>query len=84
MRKPHERLRFIRQLQNLPTAKAAADAYGWKYDACKSAENGMRELTAEMAEIYAAGYKVRAGWLLFGEGEWDTSPASYGKITLAH
>lgn len=83
MRDPNERLKFIRQLRGYDSAADAARAFGWNENKYKSAENGIRNLTRESAYQYAHAFRVRPGWLLYGEGDWDTAPSHYGKIDLA-
>jgi hypothetical protein len=83
MRDPHERLKFIRKLRGYDAAVDAARAFGWNENSYKSAENGIRPLTGETADHYAHAFRVRPGWLLYGEGDWDTAPSNYGKIDLA-
>lgn len=84
MKEPHERLQFIRETKGFKTAADAASYHRWNPNSYKSSENGTRPLTAKTAKKYASGYRVRAGWLLFGEGDWDTSLSGYGKNALAH
>jgi SOS-response transcriptional repressor LexA len=83
MQERHERLRQIRRLRGFEKQAEAADAFGWNRNTYKSHENGVRPLTIEAAEQYAAAFRVSLGWLLSGEGTYDSALSSGVKSTLA-
>lgn len=63
---PCDRLRAERK-KRYATAIMAAEAFGWTKSTYVSHENGTREISRDAAERYAKAFRVKAGWLLYGE-----------------
>jgi len=63
-----ERLRWARNQAGYAVAADAIAAFGWKASTYHAHENGQNGLSVEAAGRYGAAYKVRAGWLLTGDG----------------
>lgn len=64
-----ERLKHARLSAGFGTASAAAQRFGWKISTYSAHENGQNEFGPDLAEKYGKAYKVRAAWLLTGDGE---------------
>lgn len=65
---PAKRLEQARIRRGFATPRAACDFFGWSYDTYVQHENGTRGL-ARSAARYATAYRVKAGWLLTGDGD---------------
>lgn len=63
-----DRLRWLRERDQLENAAEAARAYGINENTFKSIANGTRNLTPDHARQIARHHKVSPGWLLFDEG----------------
>lgn len=59
-----ERLRDARERAGFPSAKAAAEAFGWTESAYRHHENGTRTFDVDAARRYAAAFRVNPAWLL--------------------
>jgi phage repressor protein C with HTH and peptisase S24 domain len=68
-----ERLKRAREAAGYPSARAAATRKDWKVSTYAAHENGQNEFGPDEAQKYAKAFKVKAGYLLTGEGESDTS-----------
>jgi phage repressor protein C with HTH and peptisase S24 domain len=66
---PADRLRNARELRGFPTPTEAAQAFGWNEVTYRAHENGGRGIKQPVAEKYASAFRVKAGWILFGDGE---------------
>lgn len=69
--KPHERLRWAREMRKMTLAEAAA-ATGINQKTIQSHESGHRSkrgLSTEYSPDYARGYRVSETWLVTGAGE---------------
>jgi len=75
---PHERLKQARIAAHYETVTAAAEALGVKLATYTAHENGGREFDRKDAVKYARRFKVRPGWLMFGENE--AAPSASSKI----
>lgn len=69
-----ERLVKARLAAEFHDAKSACRAFGWTYHTYIQHERGERGLRRDVAERYAKAFKVRAAWLLVGEGEMASIP----------
>lgn len=63
-----QRLRRARERAGYSTASDAARAFGWVIPTYSAHENGTRSLLPDVAEKYARHLRVRAAWLLTGDG----------------
>lgn len=63
-----KRLEQARIARGFPTAKAAAEYFGWKYSAYAQHENGQRGLS-RAAKKYAKSLRTTAAWLQHGVGD---------------
>lgn len=63
-----ERLKKARIEAGIESASAAAKKFGGSVSTYLAHENGQNDYSPERAEIYASKLKVRAEWLLFGNG----------------
>ena len=62
---------------HLPSARGAANFFGWKENTYKSHEGGARQaksLKYEHAEKYARAYHVTVEWLVLGRGHPFAKP----------
>jgi hypothetical protein len=64
-----ERLRRARLAAGYATAGNAARAFGWKPSTYYGHENGDRQISRRAALRYSRAFHVRAGYLLYSEGE---------------
>lgn len=71
---PAKRLQRAREAAGLPSARAAAERFGWNYDTYAQHENGTRGITRS-ADRYAKAFKVSKAWLLTGEGRGPSNDA---------
>ncbi len=62
-----QRLELARIARGFPSARAAAEYFGWVYDSYAQHENGTRGISRAAAK-YAHAYRVSEAWLLTGEG----------------
>lgn len=73
MMEAHDRLKLAREKAGFSTAAEAAERFGWRPSTYHGHENGTRGLRPAVASQYARAFRVSAEWLLFGQGEPDTS-----------
>jgi len=66
------RLRQAREKAGFPTAKAAAERFGFNYTTYSQHERGQTGIT-RAAKSYAKAFKVSEAWLLTGEGDGRTT-----------
>ena len=64
----HERLKSARIAAGYAVASDAARAFGWPISTYLGHENGDRSPSRAAAQKYAAAFRIRAGYLLYGEG----------------
>lgn len=69
LKTPEGRLRYARAKAGFSSARAFADALDMPYSSYASQENGGVGIAPEAALRYAERLKVKASWLLFGEGD---------------
>ena len=68
-----KRLKQARTLAGFVDATAAARHFGWTIPTYLAHENGSRGFGLRLARSYAAAFKVRAAWLLTGQGHSSPS-----------
>lgn len=66
MTNQHERLRQARIAADFPSARQAAQRFGWAESTYAGHENGGRGFDSDQARIYARAFKVDEAWLLLG------------------
>lgn len=77
---PADRLKDLRSVK-FPTAKEAADAFGWNQVTYRAHESGMRNITVAAARKYALAYGSSANYIL-GLGSGGNSQG-VNPVTLA-
>lgn len=74
MDSPKDRLKNARIAAGYKTATdAASQIRDINKNTISSNENGNRPISRKMAEVYAVAFNVSAGWLLYGEGNDNSS-----------
>jgi phage repressor protein C with HTH and peptisase S24 domain len=78
MERPADRLKQAREARGYPSPTEAAQAFGWPDVTYRAHENGGRGIKPAVAERYAKAFRVKASWILLGDGEppdADSSPS---------
>lgn len=68
-----ERLSLARKKAGFESARAAAQAFGWKESTYAAHENGQNGIKPDIASRYSRAFRVSPAWLLTGEGAAESS-----------
>lgn len=69
MERPADRLRKAREMRGFANPTDAAQAFGWPEVTYRAHENGGRGIKPAVAERYAKALRVKASWILLGDGD---------------
>lgn len=80
------RLRWARENADIPSARGAAERFGWNENTYKSHEQGIRGaegIKSRHLEKYARAFRVNLAWLSHGIGSPDAPELTADQVEMA-